>query len=451
MNPHTRSSALQDPAAARSRQTASAARSRAAAALVTLLLLAPGTTAAYDIVQVTDDAHQNYMPSLTQLENGTLAIAYERLDTNFENGDILVTFSDGGSAWTLPALAVGTAGNERHPALVQLDDGAFQIYYLSDETGGYRIHMASSPDGLAWTREGIVTLGWSTENLVNPTVCVESDGSLTMSYDVLSNGGYVAHSTDAVTWDQNRTNVTAGSLNRIMRHSDGTYVLSYQRKTGLYYYQIDIFTKTSSDRVNWSGENRVTTTQNSHDSFPLELADGSYGLFYATSIAGNPYDLFSRDAADGTSWTNELPWLPYSGWDTEPHPVTLADGRVALAWPRGPAQADTEIHFAILDPSTTTPEPDAHCPSVHAEHLAFSSNPFTDRMTVSCDGDSPGGLVLIHDIAGRLVRSLRTDDLREGIVWDGTAQDGRHLPSGVYLIRAETAAGTACGKAVLVR
>jgi len=416
-----------------------------------LLLLTTSTASAYDIVQVTGDAHQNYMPSLAQLADGSLMIAYERLDADFENGDILVTFSDDGSTWTLPALAVGTAGNERHPALVQLGDGTFQIYYLSDETGGYRIHMASSPDAITWTRQGTVALGWSTENLVNPTVCIESDGSLTMTYDVLSNGGYIAHSADGLTWDQNRTNVSTGSLNRIVRHSDGTYVLSYQRRTGIYYYQIDIFTKTSPDRVSWSGENRVTTTMNSHDSFPLELADGSYGLFYATSTGGDPYDLFTRDCVDGTAWANELPWLPDAGWDTQPHPVTLNDGRVALAWPRGPAQADTEIHFVILDPSTGADTPDTQGPVTHATSLSLSANPFTGQVTVSCEEDGPFGTLLIHDLAGRRVRTLDAAELESGVVWDGADERGRLLPSGVYFLRALTGSGTAHTKAVLLR
>ncbi len=419
--------------------------------VVALLLLTAGTTGAYNVVPVTSDAHQNYMPSLVQLADETLMIAYERLDTNFENGDILVTFSTDGSVWTAPTPAVSTPGNERHPALVQLGNGTFQVYYLSDETGGYRIHMASSPDGVTWTRNGVVTLGWSSENLVNPTVCTETDGSLTMAYDVLSNGGYVAHSTDGLTWDQDRTNVSTGSLNRIMRHTDGTYLLSYQRKTGIYYYQIDIFTKTSSDRVSWSDENRVTTTMNSHDSFPLELADSSYGLFYVTSSGGNPYELFTRDSVDGVAWSNELLWLPYTGWDTQPHPVTLADGRIAMTWARGPAQADTEVHFVILDPSTDVPDLTTSSPPPRTARLAFSANPFAGQVSVSCVEDGPFGTLLVHDLAGRRVRTLDAAGLASGVVWDGTGEDGQQLPSGVYFLRAVTGSGVVRGKAVLIR
>jgi hypothetical protein len=428
---------------------------RHATGIVVLLslaaLLVPAGAPAYDIVQVTDDAYLNYMPSMLERDDGTLMLAYERLDASFADGDILVTTSVDGTSWSTTTVVVDGPGNERHPALVQLDDGSFQVYYLTDESGGYRIHMADSPDGTAWTARGEVDLGWTTEDLVNPTVIVEDDGSLTMTYDVLSDGGYIAHSTDGATWDQATTRVSSGSLNRIMRHSDGTYVLSYQRKTGIWYYQIDVFTKTSTDRVTWSGENRVTTNQNSHDSFPVEPADGQYALYYAVSNGGDPYELVSRVSPDGVGWGSEVPWLPYAGWDTQPHPVVLTSGVVALAWARGPEQDDTEVHVALLDPPTGIVEgpgadPGAsQGPEQESPFLRASPNPFRGRTVLSFAGAPDGPRpVVIHDVAGRLVRRL--DGGRE-VLWDGRDNAGRLLPSGVYFARS---AGKAAAPTKLV-
>lgn len=270
--------------------------------LLCAALLAAPIARAYDVVQVTDDACLSYMPSLIERADGSLMIAYERLDASFENGDIMVVSSDDGAGWTTPLVVVAGPGNERHPALVQMVDGAYHVYYLSDETGGYRIHWASSMDGVSWAPNGIVDLGWTTENLVNPAVWREKDGSLTMTYDYLSNGGYIAHSDDGVTWDHGRANVSDGSLNRVMRHSDGTYVVSYQKRTGIYYRQIDIFTRVSLDRLAWSPETRVTTNQNSHDSCPIELEDGQYALYHAKSTGGDPYDLHSVVSDGGVTW-----------------------------------------------------------------------------------------------------------------------------------------------------
>ena len=417
--------------------------------LTALTVLASAAAAsAYDIIQVTDDAHLNYMPSLIERSDGTLMLAYERLDSSFASGDILVTASIDGSSWSAPTVVVNGPGNERHPALVELDDGTFQVYYLTDEDGGYRIHMADSPDGTTWTARGEVDLGWSSQDLVNPTVIVESDGSLTMTYDVLSNGGYIAHSADGMTWDHAKTNVSTGSLNRIMKHSDGTYVLSYQRKTGIWYYEIDVFTKTSSDRVSWSGENRVTTNQNSHDSFPIELADGRYALYYAVSNGGNPYDLVTRTSPDGSSWGVEDAWLPYAGWDTQPHPAVLESGVVALAWARGPEQDETEVHFALLDPPTCVVDGDTAGPKTPI--LRASPNPFNSStaLAVPASADMSAALC-IHDVAGRLVRRLEVDG---GVaVWDGCDADGRRLPCGIYFARAADDSGAATAKLLLLR
>jgi hypothetical protein len=398
---------------------------------------------AHDVVRVTDDAYLNYMPSLIERADGTLMIAYERLDANFEAGDIMVTTSADGAVWTTPTPVVAGPGNERHPALVQLPDGSYQIYYLSDEAGGYRIHCASSPDGATWTPRGIVDLGWTTENLVNPTICREDDGSLTMTYDYLSNGGYVAHSDDGIAWDHDRTNVSEGSLNRVTRHSDGTYVVSYQKRTGAQYWQIDVFTRVSTDRVSWSPEVRVTTNQNSHDSYPIELTDGQYALYYAKSVGGDPYDIYSVASDDGSAWHSEENWLPYIGWDTEPHPVRLASGLIALAWARGPVQDDTEVHFALLEPPTEAPAAGA----LSEPALSLSPNPFRDVLGI--DAGAPA--CDVYDAAGRHVRRLDRSAPGAPLVWDGTDMAGRPVAAGVYFVRADVPRGRAMAKAVLLR
>lgn len=411
-----------------------------------VVLLVASTSRAHDVVQVTDDAHLNYMPSLIERADGSFMIAYERLDANFENGDVMVTVSDDGTAWAAAVPVVAGPGNERHPALVQMNDGSYRVYYLSDEAGGYRIHHATSPDGTTWTPRGIVDLGWTTENLVNPTVCREPDGSLTMAYDYLSNGGYVAHSSDGITWDHDRTYVSDGSLNRVTRHSDGVYTLSYQKRTGTQYWQIDVFTRVSPDRVSWSPETRVTTNQNSHDSYPVELADGQYALYYAKSLGGSPYDLYSVASDEGTGWHSEENWLPYAGWDTQPHPVRLGSGLIAIAWARGPVQTNTEVHFALIEPPTAAPE--AVAPT--AIDLTPSPNPFRDRVEIRTDaaGQPPCD---IYDAAGRLVRSLGPANPDGHLIWNGRDEVGHRVATGIYFVRASTPHGPATARLVLLR
>jgi hypothetical protein len=85
-------------------------------------------------------------------------------------------------------------------------------------------------------------------------------------------------------------------------------------------------------------------------------------------------------------------------------------------------------------------------------------NPFTDATLITCaaPGSAPVRLS-IYDTAGRLVKRLQSaaaseagDGLR-AVRWTGVDESGRRVPPGVYLVRAESAAGTGTGKLMLVR
>lgn len=73
--------------------------------------------------------------------------------------------------------------------------------------------------------------------------------------------------------------------------------------------------------------------------------------------------------------------------------------------------------------------------------LHAAPNPFNPRTEIRFDlgGLSPRDVVVdIHDMAGRLVRSLVADQLLPGrhqLAWDGSTQDGRPAAAGVYLAR----------------
>lgn len=429
-----------------------------------LVFATANAAVAFDPVQVTNDGWTNYQPSLIERQDGSLMIAYERLDASFANGDILITDSADGTVWSSPWMAIGVAGNQRHPALIQLADGSYLLFYLSNETGGYKLHRAESPDGVSWTPTGPLALGWAAQSQVNPTVCLEDDGSLTLSYDVLSNGGYVAHSVDdGLTWDQDRVRIsTGGALYRIMRHSSGMYVASYQRRSGEQASMIDIFTRTSPDRVTWSAETQVTHTLNSHDSFPLELADGTFGLHFITSLGGQPYDLYSQASTDGVTWGNERHWFPDSGWDFEPHPILLSSGTVALAWSRGPTQLGVQIWFVRDDPVVSAPDADGVArarglriwPSAGRGPFRIErTDTFMPRRSSLAEtrGESDGvdHNLRVFDAAGRIVRVLHLERPSIPWVWDGKDNNGRPVPGGLYLVRTDGAVPE--GRIVVVR
>ena len=98
-------------------------------------------------------------------------------------------------------------------------------------------------------------------------------------------------------------------------------------------------------------------------------------------------------------------------------------------------------------------------PAVPAAPLAMDlpwPNPFNPSVSVRLYVDAARDVRLaVHDVRGRLVRSLWEGRLTEGwrtVVWDGLDDGGRAAASGVYFLRADSAvAGTATRKLVLVR
>ncbi|MEW5930102.1 MAG: exo-alpha-sialidase, partial [Gemmatimonadota bacterium] len=291
---------------------------------------------------VASGPEMDYQSSLLRVKPaGTLMMAIERLDPATRSGDLYVASSlDGGATWTAPQPGVATAMNERHPALVQLASGGFALFYLGDEGGGaYRIHRATSPDGVAWTRHGAVELGWRRPGEINPAVIVEDDGTLTMTYHRSGGRAYIARSADGgATWDTRRTAVTrtAAMLPRVARRAgDGRYLVTYQVSGAA--GAIQIFAETSTDPYAWGGPAvQVSPNTNDHDAQPIVLEDGTFLLAYAQSVGGTQYDLVYRRSPDGAAWgpavqLTDDPDLA----DVQPHPVLHGTpGRVVMAWTR---------------------------------------------------------------------------------------------------------------------
>ncbi len=88
--------------------------------------------------------------------------------------------------------------------------------------------------------------------------------------------------------------------------------------------------------------------------------------------------------------------------------------------------------------------------------LAVLPNPFYERTTVSFGiGQSAGSAELrIYDAVGRMVKDLSSaiphTALPMQVVWDGSDDAGRRVPSGVYFVRLSSGEATMIRKAVLI-
>jgi len=285
-----------------------------------------------------DGPELDYQPSIIRVDpSGDLMLVYERIDLASFFGDLHVCFSsDNGQTWTTPQPIIDTSLNERHPALIQLGTNSYALFYLVDETGSgaYRIHRATSSDGLSWTSHGAVDLGWSSPGEINPDVLVEADDTLNMTYHRLSNPAYIARSTDSgVTWDRLKTQVSnsTAALPRIAkRESDGVYLVTYQTGSS----SVDIWSKATTDPYVWPGTaTPFSTAINSHDSQPIVLEGGTFLVTYAQQVA-SVFDLHYRTSYDGETWSNAVRVTDdATHYDTQPHPLLHGSpGHVILAW-----------------------------------------------------------------------------------------------------------------------
>ena len=279
-------------------------------------------------------AELDYQPAIIRVSpSGDLMVVFERIALPSFFGDLYVAFSsDGGATWTAPQAIVSSALNERHPALVQLAADSFALFYLVDETGssGYRLHRATSTDGLVWTDQGALDLGWATPGEVNPCVIREADGALTMTYHRLSGPSYIARSADGgATWDTLKTQVSNITRCQLPAESDGLYRPPPGNPGG---NNLDIYAKPPLTPTTGAAQYSPDAI-NSHDSQPIVLEDGTFLVTYASTPV-NYFDLYYRTGRDGAVWSDgaQVTEDP-NHYDTQPHPLLAGTpGYVMLAW-----------------------------------------------------------------------------------------------------------------------
>jgi hypothetical protein len=261
-------------------------------------------------------------------------LAFERLDGS-ATGDIWLTRSeDGGDTWDTPVSIVASFANERHPALVQTGESAWSLFHLSNASGGFRIHRATSSDAANFSASAPVDLGWPTGGEINPHVIRRDDGTLVLAYQRLGGAAYIAISEDdGATWNTPPIQVTTGSaaLPRIVcREDDDTCLLVYQ--TGS--QDLTLWVKTSTDLHDWSAPARpLTSDGNNHDPLPLVLADGSFVVLWSRMASGG-FQVFSTRSHDGVTWQPPMQHTERPGLhNVQPHAVPASlPGTVELYW-----------------------------------------------------------------------------------------------------------------------
>lgn len=262
---------------------------------------------------------------------------FERLNVTF-SGDLWLTRSDDdGEVWTEPSPIVISPANERHASLVQTGADAYLLLYVSNATGGYRIHRATSSDGSTFTGHEALDLGWASAGELNPQVLREPDGGLILVYHRIGGAAYLARSDDdGASWDALRTQISPGNAALPRLAYDATrarYLLAYQTNPGD--NQLRLWLRTSADPYLWTDTPlALADTGNNHDPWPLVL-DGAHWLVFWTRVVDGSFQIQVRHSSDGG-----LAWSPAQQLSDRPglanvQPYALPAGRagqVELYW-----------------------------------------------------------------------------------------------------------------------
>lgn len=278
---------------------------------------------------------------------------FERLNASF-SGDLWVTRSaDAGASWSAAEPVIASAANERHPSLVEASEGGWLLFYLSNASGAFRIHRATSKEGRVFSAGAALDLGWPSGGEINPQVTRLQDGRLLLAYHRLGGAAYVAVSSDeGVSWDALRTQISqaAAALPRIaQRPGDGRLLLLYQTNPGN--SQLQMWSRSSLDPLVWDDVPQAfASTGNNHDAWPV-WSQNAWQVFWARA-AGGSFQIHRSHSPDGLVWSMPEQVSDRPGF-ANVQPMALAGSLgIELHW--GAAQvfgdSDYDLVRMLMDP-----------------------------------------------------------------------------------------------------
>jgi hypothetical protein len=402
--------------------------------VVALILFAAALSA--EPIIVSGGPENDYESWLARLNDGRLMVVFDR-NPDWQSGDLYATYSsDNGQTWASPEPIIVESGDQATLSFAQLPGDTVRLWYASNEDGAYKIYSAHSPDSENWVEEGPLDLGWGQyENYYDPTVIMEEDSSLTMSYIVSGQGAYIAHCPYGDAWDTMRTRVAEGGYRaRVMKHADGTYLFAYHRRTGGQ-YEYDVFVRTSTDRLRWSSPVQLTSNHNSHDPFPNMTEDGAYMVYYA-KYQNPAYNLCRRLSYDGINWTDEEQITFDATNNTQPH-FFAEDGLLYLIWAHAVSYPyDHDVYFETFPIQTDIDGEISENDPISRLNIDSYPNPFNTSTVIRYALPRQSNVRFeIYNILGQKV----------DVLFDGYKQAGCHMaiwraddfPSGVYFARLE--------------
>ncbi len=179
---------------------------------------------------------------------------------------------------------------------------------------------------------------------------------------------------------------------------------------------------------------------------PRPGAESFYLLWGEGELGGSPHIHYIKFAIiDSDGNFIEEPYIAYDYSDEDPQDLERiaadvnSDGDVFVNWSAYFESIDSYyIVLGWFDHNwVSVEEEDIEVVEPVAMTVTFSANPFADVTEVTVSGGMEQLSVSVYDFQGRLVSVLAPDE-QGCCVWDGTDSNGHDLPSGAYVIRAES-------------
>lgn len=129
---------------------------------------------------ITRDAVEDYYPAITQSRDGTLHLAWFRLDRRTLRKDVWYAHSADGRTWSVPTR-VTTAGMDWAPAIYEDGFGMVWIVWSSERSGNRELYTARSGDGgRTWSKPFRLTQTPEEDDF--PTVVARPNGERVLAW-----------------------------------------------------------------------------------------------------------------------------------------------------------------------------------------------------------------------------------------------------------------------------
>lgn len=315
--------------------------------------------------------------------------------------------------------------------------------FVSDAHNGRIVHLRDSGDALVW--EGAVNHGLGVVTSLDTdhwgnlyAAAPQSGGIEKFTHTMLPIAGFHDNLVNPRGFHVPFANVTDHRTGKVSRQGQGSGLLveEWSGTSGIRLLNLGVEVNDASVVEDDGTTVRLTLTDNA--SVTATITDPANGGVIARHDAGvleaGPQTV--RFAAEDF----------VSAWEPREYHMTIT----AQSTYDEATQSEMSIDFT-MGSAGTPPLPES------LTSLGNTPNPFNPTTTIRFavpNGPARDYSVLVYDVAGRLVRTLRSGQVPAGVhnvLWDGRNDRGVSVGSGVYLYRVTVGQDRVTGKMVLVK